>query len=53
MQRGKVKGRNLSPNGRIIGICNDNSVLNSLARDVEVEDGNVREHVAKVIGETC
>ena len=50
-QRGKVKERNLSPDGSAIGTHNDNHVLNSLMYDVEFEDGDVIEHMANIIGE--
>ena len=51
IQCGKVKGRTLSPDGSIIGIYNDNPLLNTLTYDVEFEDGDVREYMANVIGE--
>ena len=49
-QHDKVKGRTLSPDGIIVGTFNDNNILNDLTRDVEFEDGDVREHMAKA---TC
>ena len=51
MQHVKVKGRTLSYDGRIIGTCNDNPILNTLTCNVEFEDGDVIEYVASTIGE--
>ena len=51
IHRGKVKERTLSPDGSVIGTCNENPILNALTHTVEFEDGDVREHMANVIGE--
>ena len=51
MQRGKVKEKNLSFDGDIIGTQNENPILNSLTYDVEFEYGEVREHMDNTIGE--
>ena len=46
----KVKGRTLSPDSIIIDTYDDNPILNTLTCDAEFEDGDVREHMANVIG---
>ena len=51
IQRGKVKKRTLSSDGSDICIHNDNPLINAFACDVEFEDGDVREHMANIIGE--
>ena len=51
IQRAKVKGRTLSPDGRIIGTFDENPLLNALACDFEFEDRDVREFMANAISE--
>ena len=41
-QRGKVKGRTISPDSNIIGTHNDNPMNNALTCDVELKDGDIR-----------
>ena len=51
LEHGKVKGRSLVPDGSIIGIYNDNPILNTPCYDVKFSDGQVREHTANIIAE--
>ena len=51
MQRGKGKGRTLSPDDSIIGACDENSILNNLTCDDKFKDGHVWEHVSNAIVE--
>ena len=51
MQRGKVKGRNISPDSSEIATFNENHILNGIICDVEFEDEDVIEHMTYVIGE--
>ena len=51
MQRGKAEERTISPDGSVIGACNDNPILNSMPHDVEFEDGDIKELMANTIAE--
>ena len=42
IKRGTVKGRTLSPDSSVIGACDDNHVLDTLASDVEFKYRDVR-----------
>ena len=48
---GKVKGRSLGDNGRVVGSYDDNPFLNSIVYDVEFPDGQVKEYAANILAE--
>jgi hypothetical protein len=51
MQMAWVIGRSKSDDGRILGIHDDNPMLNTLLYDVQFPDGLIKEYVANVISE--
>ena len=48
---GTVKQRALGPDGKVVGTCDENPILNSIICEVEFPDGQVREYGANVIAE--
>ena len=51
MMMGKVKGRSLGDNGRVMGSYDDNPLLNSIIYDVEFPDGQIKEYAANILAE--
>ena len=51
LEKGKVIGRSIGPDGTTTGQYDDNPILNSVIYDVEFPDGQVKEHAANVIAE--
>jgi hypothetical protein len=51
MQMARVIGRSKSDDGRILGIHDDNPMLNTLLYDVQFPDGTIKEYAANVISE--
>ena len=51
MQRAKVIGRSKSDDGRILGMYDDNPMLNTLLYDVQFPDGTIKEYAANIIAE--
>lgn len=49
--KGKVIRRSIGPDGAATGPYDDNLILNSAIYDVELPDGQVKEHAANVIAE--
>ena len=51
MQRAKVISRSKSDDGRILGMYDDNPMLNTLLYDVQFPDGTIKEYAANIIAE--
>jgi hypothetical protein len=51
LQRGKVKRRSIDDNGKTIGTCSDNPIMNSILYEVEFPDGELREYAANILAE--
>ena len=47
----KLRGRNVGPDGKIIGNFHDTPIFNSIVYDVEFPDGEVKDYAANVIAE--
>ena len=48
---GKVKGRSLGDDGKVVGSYDDNPILNSIIYDVEFPDRQVKEYAANILAE--
>ena len=51
MVMGKVKGRSLGDDGKVVGSYDDNPILNSIIYDIEFPDGQVKEYSANILAE--
>ena len=51
MVMGKVKGRSLGDDGKVVGSYDDNPILNSIIYDVEFPYGQVKEYAANILAE--
>ena len=51
MVMGKVKGRSLGDNGKVVGSYDDNPILNSIIYDIEFPDEQVKEYSANILAE--
>ena len=51
MVMGKVKGRSLGDDGKVVGSYDDNPILNSIIYDVEFPDRQVKEYAANILAE--
>ena len=47
MQTGKVKRRAIGPDGKVIGLYDENPIMNFIIYEVEFPDGQVKEYAAK------
>ena len=47
----KVLRKSVDENGQVIGVHNENPLLNTLVYDVEFSDGDVKKYAAKLIAE--
>jgi hypothetical protein len=50
-QKARVTGRAIGPDGVVVGVYDDNPMLNSIVYDVEFPDGTIREYSANLIAE--
>ena len=51
IQGAKVIGRTKDPYGDNFGKCNDNPLFNSMLYDIEIPDGEIKEHSSNIIAE--
>ena len=51
MVMGKVKGRSLGDDGKVVGSYDDNSILNSIIYDIEFPDRQVKQYSANILAE--
>ena len=51
MHVGKVKRRKIGEDGRTVGHCNPNPILNTLEHEVEFPDGTIKEFAVNVLAE--